>query len=134
MPRVSVWMVRAALIHLVIGSTIGAWLLAAKGGAVGTADWLLPLHAPIVLVGWMVQVTIGVGYWILPRFATGAERGSTRSPWVIALLLNLGVMIIAAGHWLSPAVTALGIAAAGLGVVVFVATVGPRVKAFGTGR
>jgi hypothetical protein len=126
-------MVRAALIHLLIGSAIGGWLLAAKGGAVEAAGWLLPAHGPILLIGWLVQVTIGVGYWILPKYARGPERGPPWAPWATAVLLNLGTALTAGSRGLPPA-SALGIAIAALGVVGFVATAAPRIKPFGAGR
>lgn len=128
MPLASVWLIRAALLQLVAAATLGAWLLAAKGGAVGPRPGWLAGHAAMALLGWMVQVTLGVGYWILPRMAAGPERGPPWAPWVTLVLLNLGVGAVAAGR------AAAGLAAAAAGIAVFVGAAVPRIKPFGAGR
>lgn len=95
MPRVSAWMVRAALLHLAAGVTVGAALLA--GDAVGWAGSrpLVLAHRELVTVGWLVQLAVGVGFWILPPVRGDAIRG--RPAWVVAALLNAGVLLYAAG-------------------------------------
>ncbi len=106
MPRPSVWAVRASLLHLALGFTLGALLLANKGlGFSPGARRLLPAHIEILLVGWIAQLALGVGYWILPRTraaqvvslkAMGTRGG--RAEMVAALaLLNLGVLLAGFG-------------------------------------
>jgi len=89
---------------------------------------ILSAHAAIALLGWLVQFTLGVGYWILPKFATGPARGPAWAPWLTVAALNGGVGLIAAGA------STIGLTMAGLGVGIFLATAAPRVKAFGVGR
>ena len=117
MARISVWFVRASLLHFVVGATVGAWELAAKGGL--WPSFPLPvraLHVEVVLVGWVCQLAVGVALWILP-FSGGVSRD--RRFWVAWAGLNGGVLLAGAGQLAGFALlTLLGrggeIAAAGL--------------------
>jgi hypothetical protein len=95
MPRLSVWALRASLLYLLTGFSIGALLLANKGQPFWPLIWLLlPAHIEFLLVGWMVQLAVGVAFWILPRFP-GGSRGNESLAGVSILLLNLGVLLVA---------------------------------------
>ncbi|GBC93394.1 hypothetical protein HRbin15_01885 [bacterium HR15] len=98
MPRLSVWFIRLALIYFGLGFTLGAGLLMAKGSFLPLTIWRYrPLHIELLLIGWIVQLAIGVSYWILPRLSEANERGS-KTPVRIALLaLNGGVLTVCAG-------------------------------------
>lgn len=94
MPRLSIWMVRSALIHLLLGFTIGALLLANKGVPLHPYLWrLLPIHIELLLLGWTVQLALGVAYWILPRFQNARPRVALA--WTAYGLLNLGIALVA---------------------------------------
>lgn len=98
MPRLSVWLVRTALAFFAAGVTLGAAALAGKGFAAGPwVSRLVPIHAEFLLVGWTVQLVLGVAYWILPRLRTGAERGSPTPAWVAYGTLNAGILMTAFG-------------------------------------
>ena len=129
MPRLSVWMLRAALVALAVGSIIGAGMLAAAGGV---ARWR-PLHAELMLVGWMVQFALGTAFWILPRFRHGAERGGEVAGWLAFALLNLGALWTGIGGSLAgpSGWTLVGRSAELAGVVAFAVQAWPRVKPFG---
>ena len=99
MPRLSVWFVRAALLHFATGFTFGALLLWNKalplGAQVSLWTWrLLPAHMELLLVGWTVQLAMGVAFWILPRWRS--QRGDVRPAWAAFILLNGGVLVVAA--------------------------------------
>lgn len=95
MPRLSVWALRAALLYLLSGFTLGALLLANKGQPFWPQVWgLLPPHIEFLLVGWMVQLALGVAFWILPRYS-GGSRGNENLARASLLLLNLGVLLAA---------------------------------------
>jgi hypothetical protein len=98
MPQLSRWFVRAALIYLLVGFTLGGLILSAKGGAVDGRVWLWLLpHADILIVGWMVQLALGMSYWILPRIRVsgreGGDRGRTILAWSSFGLLNAGLLV-----------------------------------------
>lgn len=100
MPRLSVLMIRAALLHLGIGFLFGGLLLFNKGLPFAGFLWrLLPIHIELLLFGWMLQLTMGVAFWIVPRFSTPSRYGRV---WLVVLafvLLNVGVWITVAGQW-----------------------------------
>jgi len=132
--RVSSWAIRLALLHLAVAFAAGGWLLAARGvPALAPPTWLRPAHLELALLGWTLQLAIGVAYHILPRHATGAERGSARVAAVAVALLNLGVLAAVAGTVLPHPGMLLGgrLAEAG-GVALFAGNAWPRIKAFGT--
>lgn len=95
MPRLSVFLVRASLVYLVLGFTFGGLLLANKGLMFLPAVWaLLPVHIEFSLLGWMVQLALGIAFWILPRFSNGPMRGDERLSWAAFLLLNVGIWLV----------------------------------------
>jgi len=98
-PRVSAWFIRASLCHLVFGFTVGALLLADQGTPFAPALWVLrPAHVEVLLIGWMVQLVMGVAVWIFPRFAVRrAPQRSAVTAWVAFALLNAGVVCVAFG-------------------------------------
>jgi cbb3-type cytochrome oxidase subunit 1 len=96
-PRVSVWFVRASLVHLMLGITLGALLLAEKGLEFGPGLWRLrPAHVEILLFGWVVQLVLGVAVWIFPRLGLGrTARGGETLQWSAFALLNGAVVVVA---------------------------------------
>lgn len=130
MPRLSAWMLRTALVALAVGSLLGAGMLAAPGG--GAVRWR-PLHAELMLVGWMVQFALGTAFWILPRFRQGAERGREGPGWLAFALLNLGALLAGVGGSVAGpgGWTLAGRTAELLAVAAFAAQAWPRVKPFG---
>ena len=98
MPRLSQWLVRTALIYLLLGFSVGALLLAHKGIPWQPLLWRwLPAHIEFLLMGWVVQLTMGVAFWILPRFWQRARRPWEGFVYLAWLLLNLGIWLVVAG-------------------------------------
>lgn len=96
MPSLSVWAIRTAMMYLLAGFTFGGLLLANEGLAFFPYLWrLLPAHIEFLLLGWTAQLGLGVAYWILPRFP-GGSRGRAWPVWVAMILLNVGVLLVAA--------------------------------------
>jgi len=135
MPRASIWLVRAALVHLVLGAVLGTWLLAAKGGALPVPPTpVLGGHAAVMVIGWLVQGTLGVAWWILPRMPAEPVRGPEWIPWTTLILFNLGIVSLAGGPVAGRWAVLLGLGLALVGALVFAAGVAPRIKAFGAAR
>ncbi|MCL4261831.1 MAG: hypothetical protein KJ069_01380 [Anaerolineae bacterium] len=98
MPRLSQWIIRAALIYLLLGITIGALLLAHKGVALHPILWAwLPAHIEFLLMGWIVQLTLGVAFWILPRYWQQLRRPNEGYAQAAVVLLNVGIWLVVAG-------------------------------------
>jgi heme/copper-type cytochrome/quinol oxidase subunit 1 len=94
MPRLSVYFIRASFIHLLVGFSFGGLLLANKGIPISAQIWaLLPAHIETVFIGWIVQLAMGVAYWILPRYFSGPPRGNPTWSWAAFGLLNAGVCL-----------------------------------------
>jgi hypothetical protein len=124
---------RTAFAWLLIGSGSGALILGARGlgWSVPYAD-ALALHMDMMLFGWMTQFTMGTAYWILPKHATGPERGHNAPITAAWVLLNAGVLAAAlgqAGPWLLA-----GRLAQLAAVIAFALNAVPRIKPFGAGR
>lgn len=98
MPRLSQWIVRAAFIYLILGFTVGALLLIHKGLPLHPALWAwLPAHIEFLLMGWVVQLTMGVAFWILPRYWEKSRWPPERWVQLAIGCLNLGIWLIVAG-------------------------------------
>ena len=96
MPRLSTYFIRLALLHLAVGFTIGALMLANKG--VPFAGWLWRLraaHIEILFIGWFVQLALGVAFWIAPRFWEKPVRGNVTGAWLALILINSGLWLVA---------------------------------------
>ncbi|MBV6451260.1 MAG: hypothetical protein MHPDNHAH_01991 [Anaerolineales bacterium] len=100
MPRLSVWLVRASFIYLTLGLFFGALILAEKGIPFYAPIWnLFPLHTEFLLVGWLIQLAMGVAFWIIPRFSRGESRGPERLVWFSFVFLNAGILFAAFQFW-----------------------------------
>lgn len=140
MPFLSRLMIRTALVYLALGFLFGALILWHKGVPIHPMLWaLLPSHIQLVLLGWIVQLAMGVGVWILPRFVTTpAPPGSEHFAWGAYVLLNVGLWLVIAGsllpfwlsgnwlRWLNP----LGGLAELLAALAFLGHAWPRIKPF----
>jgi hypothetical protein len=132
-PRLSCWFVRASLIYLVIGFTLGGLLLFHKGVALYGMLWrALSAHIELLLVGWTLQLAMGVAFWILPRM--GGRRGNENLVWLAFVSLNVGVLCVGLGtpSRAPTAIRLVGRLAEGVAVVAFAAHAWERVKPLGT--
>lgn len=129
MPLLSRLFVKTALIHLTIGFTFGALMLANKGVPINPAWWrLLPAHMEILLLGWTVQLALGVAFWILPRLPQGG-RGNTRGAWIAYGCLNGGVWLVMLSGWLGlpPFWLLLGRVLEAAAIPAFISHIWPRI-------
>ncbi len=98
MPRLSQWYIKLSFGYLLLGFTVGALLLAHKGQPIHPALWgWLPAHIEWLLIGWVAQLTLGVAFWIMPRFWKAPRRGNTTGAFVAIFLLNAGILLASLG-------------------------------------
>ena len=136
MPRLSVWMIRTALVYLVVGFGLGAVLLAFKVTPFtpGPIAWLRPLHVELLTLGWTMNLALGVAYWILPRRASDGERGGETAVALASALLNAGVLSVGLGQGSgAPVVPLIGRLAEAAAAGTFALHAWSRVKPFGAG-
>ncbi len=132
MPRLSVWFIRTALLYLACGFSLGGLLLWNKGLPIHPDIWrLLPAHMEFLLLGWTLQLVIGVAYWILPRFRS--ERSKSELVWLTFGLLNVGIWFVAIGGFMRalPLVQLAGRLLETAAIVAFVIHAWLRVKPAG---
>ncbi len=135
MTRLSVWTVRAALLYLGAGVLIGAVMLFEKGIPLQLASLrMLPMHVEFVLFGWTLQLAMGIAFWILPRFSREPRYGNQRWGWLAFALLNIGVVSVGVGQWLSapPLFVLTGRGVELLAAICFALHAWPRVRPVGT--
>lgn len=105
MPRPSRWMIRLSLVYLLVGIFMGALMLIHKAYPVHSSIWLfLPIHIEVTIFGWIIQLTLGTAYWMLPRLLEGPPRGDSSLAYAMIALLNLGIIFVIAHSLLSFAV------------------------------
>lgn len=117
-------LVRLALLHLLAGAALGVAILAERTGlGPALAGGAVAAHVELLLVGWLVQLAMGVASWILPRGLSGRRTGRAEGRGLLlAVLLNLGVLGSAAA-WLGalgPTWLAAGHGASLAAVLLFV--------------
>ncbi len=139
MPALSIWFIRTALIYLLIGWTIGATLLCAKGIKLPVILWLLrPVHIELMLTGWLIQLIMGVAFWMLPRFPDSRSRGNIYPIILAYLALNISIALTIFDQLLKfqqvtllfPAHTIAQILKLSA-ILIFIGHTWPRVRAFG---
>ncbi len=134
MPKPSVWMVQTAFLHLGIGMTFGALMLWNKGLPFnGQVAFLLSPHIELVLVGWVIQLAMGVAFWMMPRFTGEKRYGRVWLVWGAFGLINAGVVVVIASDWIIGAsgLMLVGRLLESLAVVLFALHLWPRIKPFG---
>lgn len=135
MPRLAVLTIRAALLYLATGFTLGGLLLFNKGLPFYPAIVrVLPAHIEFLLFGWTFQLVIGVAFWIFPRFTREPKRGRVSFAWLSVVLLNLGIILAVVGPLMSasPWLTFFGRVMETGAVLVFAVYAWSRVKPAGT--
>lgn len=133
MPRLSALSIKAALLYLLVGFTLGQLMLSNKGIPIHPGLWrLLPAHIEFLLVGWTAQLGLAVAHWIIPRFR-GGDYGRPGLAWLSIGLLNAGVLMAGLGPVLDmpPWVRFVGRAAEIGAVVAFAIYIWPRVRPLG---
>lgn len=133
MPLLSRYFVRSSLLCLLAGFTIGGLILAAKAGIVTPLVWLwFPAHIALLLTGWLIQLALGVAYWIFPRIIL-TVRGRTRWAAASFVVMQSGLVFVAGSLlqiWWPDAANLLGIGVLlqAAAVLLFAVHAWPRIR------
>lgn len=94
MPLISRWYLRTALGYLLLGMAFLALTLANQGLHLNDWIWAFqPIAYHLLAVGWILQLIIGVAYWMFPIAAGSRVRSSERLLWVAYICLNGGLVL-----------------------------------------
>ena len=128
--------IRTAFVYFIAGflllalMALDGWL---KIGRWFGAVYLSQLH--LLVVGWITQLSIGVAYWMFPRFLKEVDprpRGSDTLAWAVYICLNAGLVLRLAAEpfyrmtgqsWLAALMALSGVlqaaAAVGFGLLIW---------------
>ena len=112
MPPTTRVSVKASFVYFCLGAAIGALLLVNRWVPLWTGlPALRSSHIVFVVDGWVTQLILGVGWWLLPPLQIGlkpddanwqrhgqTQRGSEPLFWAIIGLLNAGILLKAIGE------------------------------------
>ncbi len=99
MPAISRCLIFLSLLYFFAGTVMGALMLTHKAVFLANSIWaLFPVHIEFMIFGWIIQFTLGVAFWILPRFMGENPRGKAIYGVLMVLLLNAGILLIAASQ------------------------------------
>ena len=133
MPAISVWFIRCSLAYLGVGFTIGSVILFNKAVPVIPSAWnFLPMHIEFLLLGFVLQLTMGVAFWIFPRLQTLTDRGHEKKAAWAFVFLNVGIWICAVSPFILVSyLPFIGRIFQTVAVILFILNLWPRVYAFG---
>lgn len=137
MPPLTRRFIKTALIYLVVALLVGIVVTVGSIGYLPAAlTSLNPVYFHLFLLGWVTNLIFGVIYWMFPKYSRDQPHGS-ESLWLTTFwLLNLGLVLRAAGEplraWRSEAIwgwlLALSALLQWLAGVIFVLNTWGRVK------
>jgi hypothetical protein len=88
--------VKTSLLALAIAFTWGALIAFLEGAGRAIPPWWPIEHAHLALVGWLVNVVVGIALWMLPlnrdRYPTTKGRYPKQLPFLVYGLLNGGLL------------------------------------------
>jgi hypothetical protein len=133
--------VQAAICWLLVGAGLGGYgLIASVVELPYDRGAVLPAHVEVMLFGWLVQMVLGVAWWMLPRrledrgsAAAGEDGRGRTAPVVLAFAaLNAGLALSVLAHASgSVSLAAAGRVVALVAVARVVAAMAVRVRPFG---
>jgi len=99
MPTLTRVFIKTGLVYFLMAMVVGVALAAPtvihlpQGFAA-----LRPVYFHLFMVGWVLQLIIGIAYWMFPKLSKQEPRGSTALGWLVYGCLNVGLMFRAVGE------------------------------------
>lgn len=94
MPSLSRTFIKAGLVYFVVGLTAAVLYAARTVFNLPSGYGLLyPVYIHLLMVGWVMQLIIGVAYWMFPKYTKTSPRGSEPLGWIVFALLNAGLIL-----------------------------------------
>jgi len=106
-PTTSRIFVKASIIYLCLGATLGALMYIHRSISLGPwVNYVRVMHIQMLVVGWVTQLILGVGWWLFPPLMIGlrtdaplpvrrgqTQRGSEPLFWATFACLNTGILL-----------------------------------------
>lgn len=105
MPTLSRWFIKLGMLYFIVGLFMMTVLMIQP-----VFEWssrlqvLRPVAFHVLVIGWITQLIMGIGYWMFPRQSKENPRGSERVGWAVLIMLNIGLFLRSIGE---PAVVLL---------------------------
>lgn len=133
--------IKTAIAFLALGLAIGLWMIVRRElYGVYATPFETSAHTHALLVGFVMEMILGVALWLFPRPEKGNVRYSPRAAEAAYWLLTLGTAIRVFGELARPFVTSLALrwlivlcgAAQTAGLLLFFYTMWPRIRPLGS--
>jgi len=99
LPLLSRLFIKAGLIYFVVGLSAGVLTVAQPVLHLPAFFVLIyPVYVHLLMVGWVMQLIIGVVYWMFPKYSKAQPRRSEALGWIVFGLLNVGLILRAIGE------------------------------------
>ncbi|HEY8257455.1 MAG TPA: hypothetical protein VIG08_07345 [Gemmatimonadales bacterium] len=134
MPRLTRWLIRAAMFYLMGSLALGIAIQPPIAARFPLLSALWPTYLHLLVLGWLTQLIFGVAFWMFPRYSAERPRGSDGLGWAAFWLLNAGLLVRAVAepwHAVSGHGGSLLVIAAAFqlgGGLAFAANTWPRVR------
>ncbi len=89
MPQPTRWFVKASLLYLLLGLSLG--ILQDTG--IGRSLHFFPTYLHVLTFGWLTQLIFGIAIWMFPAYSKEQPRGPAWSGWATFLALNFGMLL-----------------------------------------
>lgn len=99
MPTLSRWFIKIGMLYFTVGLIMMALMMMQP-----VFEWssnlqvLRPVAFHLLVIGWISQLIMGVGYWMFPKQSRETPRGSERIGWGVLILLNVGLVLRSIGE------------------------------------
>lgn len=99
MPTLSRWFIKIGMLYFVGGLLMGTLLLLQPlAGWSSNLQALRPVYLHMLFIGWVTQIIMGVGYWMLPKYSKENPRGRNWLGWLVLFSLNVGMILRCIGE------------------------------------
>lgn len=134
MLRIHRLFIKTALVYLVLGVAVGAWMLLRQAGIpLPHRDTLYTIHIHLLGLGFFMMMVCGVALWMFPRKSGETREEAARDPlaWTSYFLIAVGLAVRCLALLLPEVLGGMVLGASAVaqfaGVVAFAVAIWPRV-------
>lgn len=99
MPTLTRVFIKTGMIYFLMAMVVGVALAAPSLFSMpSTLAALRPVYFHLFMVGWVLQLIIGIAFWMFPKLSKHEPRGSEALGWLVYICLNIGLIFRAFGE------------------------------------